>query len=188
MALLSLRGVSLAFGGPRLLDRVNLQIERGERVCLLGRNGEGKSTLLRLIRGEIPPDEGEVISQQGLRIGHLPQDVPKERASTVADEVAGAIGAGGASAPDYGVDSVISRRMSQGRGQVRPRTGPRGGWGQRGLRPRITGPPRSPPEWPWPPSPVRGSLLGHEEAGPAGQGLGQRTGHPPARRTDQPPR
>jgi ATP-binding cassette subfamily F protein uup len=109
MALLSLRDVSLAFGGPRLLDGVDLQIERGERVCLLGRNGEGKSTLLRLIRGEIPPDEGEVISQQGLRIGHLPQDVPKERAGTVADEVAGAIGAGGASAPDYRVDSVISR-------------------------------------------------------------------------------
>ena len=48
MALLSLREVSLAFGGPRLLDRVDLQIERGERVSLLGRNGEGKSTLLRL--------------------------------------------------------------------------------------------------------------------------------------------
>ena len=67
MALLSLRDVSLAFGGPRLLDRVDLQIERGERLCLLGRNGEGKSTLLRLIRGEIEPDEGEVIRQQGLR-------------------------------------------------------------------------------------------------------------------------
>ena len=57
MALLSLREVSLAFGGPRLLDRVDLQIERGERVSLLGRNGEGKSTLLRLFRGEIAPDE-----------------------------------------------------------------------------------------------------------------------------------
>ena len=44
MALLSLRNVSLAFGGPKLLDQVNLEIEPGERVCLLGRNGEGKST------------------------------------------------------------------------------------------------------------------------------------------------
>ena len=76
MALLSLRGVSLAFGGPRLLDQVDLQIEPGERLCLLGRNGEGKSTLLRLIRGEIEPDEGTIIRQQGLRITRLPQDVP----------------------------------------------------------------------------------------------------------------
>ncbi len=76
MALLSLRNVSLSFGGPRLLDQVELQIEPGERVCLLGRNGEGKSTLLRLIRGEIEPDEGEVIRQQGLRITLLAPGCP----------------------------------------------------------------------------------------------------------------
>ena len=56
MALLSLREVSLSFGGPRLLDHVDLMIEPGERLCLLGRNGEGKSTLLRLLCGEIEPD------------------------------------------------------------------------------------------------------------------------------------
>ena len=88
MALLSLRNVSLAFGGPRLLDQVELQIEQGERVCLLGRNGEGKSTLLRLIQGEIKPDEGQVIRQQGLRIVRLPQDVPRDQIGTVADQVA----------------------------------------------------------------------------------------------------
>ena len=88
MALLCLRNVSLAFGGPRLLDQVELQIERGERLCLLGRNGEGKSTLLRLIRGEIEPDEGEVIRQQGLRIALLPQEVSRDRDGTVADQVA----------------------------------------------------------------------------------------------------
>ncbi len=88
MALLSLRNVSLSFGGPRLLDQVELQIEPGERLCLLGRNGEGKTTLLRLIRGEIEPDEGEVVRQQGIRIARLAQDVPRERAGTVADCVA----------------------------------------------------------------------------------------------------
>jgi ABC transport system ATP-binding/permease protein len=88
MALLSLREVSLSFGGPRLLDRVDLQIERGERVCLTGRNGEGKSTLLRLIEGGLRPDEGTVIRQQGLRIARLPQDVPEGHGGSVADEVA----------------------------------------------------------------------------------------------------
>jgi len=88
MALLSLRSVSLSFGGPRLLDQVELQIEPGERLCLLGRNGEGKTTLLRLIRGEIEPDEGEVLRQQGLRIALLAQDVPRDRGGTVAECVA----------------------------------------------------------------------------------------------------
>ena len=112
MALLSLRDVSLAFGGPRLLDRVDLQIERGERVCLLGRNGEGKSTLLRLIEGEIEPDEGEVIRQQGLRIARLPQEVPEGQGGTVADEVAAGLDDGPrprGGAHDHRVDAVISR-------------------------------------------------------------------------------
>ena len=110
MALLSLRDVSLAFGGPRLLDRVDLQIERGERVCLLGRNGEGKSTLLRLIEGEVAPDEGEVIRQQGLRIARLPQEVPEGRGGTVADEVAdGLEDEGPAAGRDHRVDAILSR-------------------------------------------------------------------------------
>ncbi len=87
MAFFSLRNVSLAFGGPRLLDQASLQIERGERLCLMGRNGEGKSTLLRLIKGEIEPDEGEVIRQQGLTVSLLPQEVPRNRVGTVAEQV-----------------------------------------------------------------------------------------------------
>jgi ATP-binding cassette subfamily F protein uup len=88
MAIVSLRKVSLSLGGPPLFDQVDLQIERDERVCLVGRNGEGKSTLLRLIQGEIGPDEGEVIRQQGLRIARLPQDVPRDQGGTVAEQVA----------------------------------------------------------------------------------------------------
>jgi ATP-binding cassette subfamily F protein uup len=107
MALLSLRDVSLAFGGPKLLDRVELQVERGERVCLLGRNGEGKSTLLRLVAGEIEADEGEVIRQQGLKIARLTQDVPVGRSGLVA-EVA-AEGLGDPKGDAHRVDAVLSR-------------------------------------------------------------------------------
>ena len=111
MALLSLRGVSLSFGGPRLLDQVSLEIEPAERVCLVGRNGEGKSTLLRLIEGEIEADEGTIIRQQGLRIARLPQDVPEGHGGAVADEVAEGLAhdehqLGGA---DHRVQSVVSR-------------------------------------------------------------------------------
>ena len=113
MALLSLRDVSLAFGGPRLLDHVDWQIERGERICLLGRNGEGKSTLLRLVEGRLEPDEGAVIRQQGLRIARLVQEVPEGRGGTVADEVAAGLEpdeAGHDADPhDHRVDAVISR-------------------------------------------------------------------------------
>ncbi len=111
MALLCLRNVSLTFGGPRLLDQVELQIEQGERLCLLGRNGEGKSTLLRLIRGEIEPDEGEVIRQQGLRISLLRQDVSRDRDGTVSDQVAAGLddGAEPGAGSDNRVQAIVSR-------------------------------------------------------------------------------
>jgi ABC transport system ATP-binding/permease protein len=111
MALLSLRDVSLAFGGPRLLDHVDFAIEPGERACLLGRNGEGKSTLLRLIAGEIEPDDGEVIRRQGLRIALLPQEVPEGLGKTVAEEVAEGLSHEGlhVSGSDHRVLTVLSR-------------------------------------------------------------------------------
>jgi ATP-binding cassette subfamily F protein uup len=88
MALISMRDVSVGFGGPLVLEHINLQIQRGERVCLLGRNGEGKSTLMRLISGDIPPDTGDIVRQPSQRIGHLPQEVPQGMQGTVLDVVA----------------------------------------------------------------------------------------------------
>ncbi len=76
MALLSLKDVSLSFGGQPLLDHVEFHIERGDRVCLLGANGAGKSSMLRILAGETAPDEGQVIRSPGLRVTRLPQQVP----------------------------------------------------------------------------------------------------------------
>ena len=87
MAYITLRDVHLAFGGPALLDGANFNLERGERVCLIGRNGEGKSTLLKLIEGSLLPDTGEVSLQNGLTISMLTQDVPMD-SGKVADIVA----------------------------------------------------------------------------------------------------
>jgi ABC transport system ATP-binding/permease protein len=89
MALISLKDVSVGFGGHLLLDQVNFQIERGERVCLLGRNGAGKSTLMRLIQGDFFPDDGEIVRQQGVRIAMLPQEVPHGLSGETIDVVAG---------------------------------------------------------------------------------------------------
>ncbi len=114
MALISLQDVSLGFGGPLLLENINLQIERGEWVGLLGRNGAGKSTLLKLVNGDLLPDRGTVSRQQNLRLAYLPQEVPQGLAGTVAQIIAGGLTTAGAAADDHWqgqlqVEQVISR-------------------------------------------------------------------------------
>ena len=91
MALITLKNVSLSFGGLPVLDRVNIQIEPGERVCLVGRNGEGKSSLMRLIAGSQLPDSGRVLRQQGMKIGLLSQEVETALAGTVYTIVSGGV-------------------------------------------------------------------------------------------------
>jgi ATP-binding cassette subfamily F protein uup len=91
MPILTLRNVHLSYGLP-LLDGVDLTVERGERVCVLGRNGEGKSTLLRVIAGEVVPDDGTVAVPEGVRVARLPQDVPPGLAGSLFDVVADGLG------------------------------------------------------------------------------------------------
>ncbi len=92
MPLISLKQVSLAFGTHPVLDHASLVIDKGERVCLVGRNGEGKSSLLKLIAGELQPDEGEYIVGDGVRIAQLPQEVPPDLPGSVYDVVAEGVG------------------------------------------------------------------------------------------------
>jgi ABC transport system ATP-binding/permease protein len=92
MALVSLQGVKVSFGGPPLLEGVDLSIGRGERVCLVGRNGTGKSTIMRLITGELKPDSGTIVYQQGVRITLLTQEVPNALFGSVFDVVSSAFG------------------------------------------------------------------------------------------------
>ena len=83
MALINLRNISLAFGGPPLLEDISLRIDKGERICLLGRNGSGKSTLLKVIAGEVQEDAGIIDRQQGLRVARLEQNVPRNLQGTI---------------------------------------------------------------------------------------------------------
>jgi ATP-binding cassette subfamily F protein uup len=86
--LLRFAEVCLAYGARPLLDHVSLQIEARERVCVVGRNGEGKSSLLRLARGDAHPDEGTVWRRNGLRLGWLPQDIAEHGEQTVGELIA----------------------------------------------------------------------------------------------------
>jgi ATP-binding cassette subfamily F protein uup len=92
LALLSLRNITLAFGGPPLLDGVSLQLEPGDRLCLMGRNGSGKSTLMKLISGELAPEGGDISRQQGLRVALVSQEIPQGISGTVFDVVAEGMG------------------------------------------------------------------------------------------------
>ena len=92
MALLGIQEVSVAFGGPPVLDRATFHIERGERVCLLGRNGAGKSTLMKLLDGTIVPDGGAVIRTSGVSVAPLDHEVPSDVSGSTFDVVAEALG------------------------------------------------------------------------------------------------
>ena len=109
MSQLSIRNVSMGFGGANLLDGVSLEIHAGDRICLLGRNGSGKTTLLKLISGNIKPDSGEIIVHSGVRTARLPQDVPSDLSGTVYDVVAAGLG-------ETGRLLIELRRLTQNRG------------------------------------------------------------------------
>ena len=101
MALLSYRNLTISFGGPNLLDDAALTIDKRERICLIGRNGEGKSTLLRIIEGAIQADAGELEAIPGLRIGKLDQEVPAHLQGTVFEIVADGLGPGAKTLAEY---------------------------------------------------------------------------------------
>ena len=92
MALISLQDISLDFGGPLLFDNLSMKIEAGERVALLGRNGSGKTTMMKVMAGEIELNQGKVAYQKGLRLAYLPQEVPSGISGTVFDAVLSGLG------------------------------------------------------------------------------------------------
>ena len=101
MTLLKFSDVSLAFGAMPLLDKVSWQIARGERVCIIGRNGTGKSSMMKLVKGDQKPDDGSVWRAPGLKIGELPQELPVADDRTVFDVVAEGLDGVGALLAEY---------------------------------------------------------------------------------------
>jgi ATP-binding cassette subfamily F protein uup len=131
MPIVRLDKVSLSFGLKPLLDHATLQIRRGERVCLLGRNGEGKSSLLQLITRKIAPDSGEVWVRPGARVASLAQEVSPASEESVRDVVMGGCDPSAAHddwQAELQVDQVISRLQLD---QNAPMSALSGGWRRR---------------------------------------------------------
>jgi ABC transport system ATP-binding/permease protein len=87
MPIITIQDLSIGFRGPPLLDGVDCQIEAGQRIGLLGRNGAGKTTFLRILSGQVQPDHGEVVFAPRTRVSLLPQDVPQSVEGTVEEVI-----------------------------------------------------------------------------------------------------
>src|SRR4030042_1211027 len=87
MAIVTLQDIHKAFGPEVVLDHLDLPPHPGEKVGMVGANGSGKTTVLRLIPGQVAPDMGRVIRQKGLRIGYLPQEATFSSERTVLEEM-----------------------------------------------------------------------------------------------------
>ena len=126
--LLAFRDVCLRIGSTVVLDKAAFAIEAGERVCLIGRNGTGKSTLLRLAQGELQPEDGEVVRSSGLRIARLQQDVPRAEDVSVYDLVARGLGDLGAALAEYHHLALDPDPDLERMGQLQERLDHEGGW------------------------------------------------------------
>ena len=115
MPLISLEKVCLAFGHHQLLDRSDLQFDLGERIALIGRNGGGKSSLLRIIANEIKPDDGKVWRAPALKIAYVPQEPDLDVTCTIFQEVSKGLGAVSQMLSDY---DEVSNSLSSGEGDM----------------------------------------------------------------------
>ena len=101
MALVSMQNVSLSFTGTKILEDLNVQIEKGQRICLLGRNGVGKTTLLRTLAGELKPDLGSVQVGQGVKVAYFSQNIPQNISKNAYEIISEGLGEIGELAKGY---------------------------------------------------------------------------------------
>ncbi|MCK5394952.1 MAG: ATP-binding cassette domain-containing protein, partial [Gammaproteobacteria bacterium] len=101
MSLVRLRNIHVGFGGPVILESISLSVDAGERLCLLGRNGTGKSTLLKVISGEVKAESGDLEFKQSLKIAVLDQEPRGELQGSIFDVVAMGLGENAKYLQDY---------------------------------------------------------------------------------------
>ena len=101
MSLIRLRNIQVSFGGPAILENISMSIDAGERLCLLGRNGTGKSTLLKVISGEVKAESGDLEYKNNLKLAVLDQEPRGDLSGTIFDVVAMGLGENASYLQDY---------------------------------------------------------------------------------------
>ncbi len=110
MALIRLRDISFHIGQTKLLDKVNFAVEKGERICLIGRNGSGKSSLFRVIQGEMISDDGLIERSQDLKVAALAQEPSGSENGSTFDVIAQGLGDAGKLIAQY---HDVSHQMAE---------------------------------------------------------------------------
>ena len=134
MALIEMRDICWGFGDPPLLENINFQIEKGERVGLLGRNGVGKSSIMKLLEDKLRPDSGSIWRQQGMTIASLEQDVSSQFVGTIFDVIADGLGEKGRALAEYNrickiSGSAITPELSKKQDELEHILNANEGWG-----------------------------------------------------------
>ena len=109
MPILSAQNITLRFGGPPLLDNVTFDVEPGDRICLVGRNGEGKSTLLKVLTGDMEANSGDIIKKSGLKITRMIQEIPAHLEGTVRDVVMSGVGGTDAAVRNSHAEAILGK-------------------------------------------------------------------------------
>ena len=113
MPLATLSNLSIHFAGPPLMDDVSARLEAGQRIGLLGRNGTGKTTLMRMLSGLVEPDHGEILFEPGSRVSILQQDVPLDVKGPVADVVQTAFDTEDEQVPEWERDNRVAQILDR---------------------------------------------------------------------------
>ena len=113
MSLLSLSDITFAWGGPLLFDGLDLEIHKGERIGFLGRNGTGKSTMMKLLTGELEPDDGTIRRANHLHITRLIQEVPQNFTGCVEEIVAAANDATDTDREEWEVEQAVETILTK---------------------------------------------------------------------------
>ena len=134
MSLIGMRDICWGFGDQPLLENINFQIEKGERVGLLGRNGVGKSSIMKLLEDKLSPDSGSIWRQQEITIASLEQDVSSQFIGTIFDVIAEGLGKKGQALAEYNrickiSSSAITPELSKRQDQLQHILNTNEGWG-----------------------------------------------------------
>ena len=109
-----MQNVTLSFTGTKILENLNVQIEKGQRICLLGRNGVGKTTLMRTLAGELKPDSGSVQVGQGVKVAYFSQTIPQNLNKTAYAIISEGLGEKGKLALRYhNAEKALEKEYSQ---------------------------------------------------------------------------